>query len=174
MRQKLQTAEDTKFHKALENMWYKACAQEDIAFLHTCTTGPGADKPKLAGKYSPNVSISNSPTVSNVIEICPEMCYRRWNALEAGQNTGSTLLKRSLQPSNILFEDGLAAALPLVDKNWNWCVVIFGVIKLDFTGIFQVLLSIESTVVWVNRTGGRHGMQYVRQNFYAVQTCLLL
>ena len=43
MRQKLQTAEDTKFCKALENMQYKACTQEDIEFLHTCTTGPGAN-----------------------------------------------------------------------------------------------------------------------------------
>ena len=43
MREKLQTTEDTKFCKALENMQYKACTQEDIEFLHTCTTGPGAN-----------------------------------------------------------------------------------------------------------------------------------
>ena len=74
---KLQSPEDAKFCKALENMRYKACTQEDIEFLHTCTTGLGADKPKLAGKYFRNVSISNSPVVSNVIEICPGICYRR-------------------------------------------------------------------------------------------------
>ena len=57
MRQKLQTVEDVKFRKALENMRYRACTQEDIAFLHTRTTGPGADKPKLAEKDFQNVSI---------------------------------------------------------------------------------------------------------------------
>ena len=45
MREKLQTTEDTKFCKAYKNMQYKACTQEDIEFLQTCTTGPGADKP---------------------------------------------------------------------------------------------------------------------------------
>src|ERR1700683_2472160 len=57
MRQELQTVEDAKFRKALENMRYKGCTQEDIAFLHTRTTGPGADKPKLAEKNFWNVSI---------------------------------------------------------------------------------------------------------------------
>jgi len=50
MRQTLQTVEDTKFRKALENMRYKACTQEDIAFLHTRTTGPGTDKPNWLKK----------------------------------------------------------------------------------------------------------------------------
>ena len=50
MRQKLQSSEDKKFHKALENMQYKACTQEDISFLHSHTTGVGRNKPKLAEK----------------------------------------------------------------------------------------------------------------------------
>src|ERR1700692_1029594 len=50
MRQKLQSLEDAKFRKALENMRYKACTQEDIEFLHSRTTGPGIKKPKLAEK----------------------------------------------------------------------------------------------------------------------------
>ena len=57
MRQKLQSSEDAKFHKALENMQYKACTQEDIAFLHTRITGPGASRPKLAEKDFQNVSV---------------------------------------------------------------------------------------------------------------------
>ena len=57
MRQKLQSLEDAKFRKALENMRYKACTQEDIIFLRTCTTGPGTNRPKLADKYFRNVSI---------------------------------------------------------------------------------------------------------------------
>ena len=57
MRQRLQSPEDAKFHKALENMRYKACTQEDIAFLRTWTTGPGTNKPKLAEKNFRNVSI---------------------------------------------------------------------------------------------------------------------
>jgi hypothetical protein len=50
MRQKLQSSEDKKFCKALENMRYKACTQEDISFLHSRTTGVGRNKPKLAEK----------------------------------------------------------------------------------------------------------------------------
>jgi hypothetical protein len=57
MRQKLQSPEDAKFRKALENMRYKACTQEDIAFLHTRITGPGTSRPKLAEKDFRNVSI---------------------------------------------------------------------------------------------------------------------
>ena len=57
MRQRLQSPEDAKFRKALENMRQKACTQEDIAFLCTRTTGPGINKPKLAEKDFWNVSI---------------------------------------------------------------------------------------------------------------------
>src|SRR6202050_3154243 len=57
MRQKLQTVEDTKFRKTLENMQYKTCAPEDIAFLRTCVIGPGENKPKLAETDFQNVSI---------------------------------------------------------------------------------------------------------------------
>jgi hypothetical protein len=57
MRQKLQSTEDGMFHKALENMCYEACTQEDIAFLHTRITGPGKSRPKLTGKDFRNVSI---------------------------------------------------------------------------------------------------------------------
>ena len=57
MRQKLQTVEETKFCKALVNMWYKTCTQENITFLHTHTIGHGPDKPKLAENYFQNVSI---------------------------------------------------------------------------------------------------------------------
>jgi hypothetical protein len=57
MRQKLQSPEDAKFCKALENMQYKACTQEDIAFLRTCITGPGKSRPKLAEENFQNVSI---------------------------------------------------------------------------------------------------------------------
>ena len=37
MRQKTQTAQDTKFRTALENMRYSACTEEDIAFLRAFT-----------------------------------------------------------------------------------------------------------------------------------------
>ena len=57
MRQKLQSLEDAKFRKALENMCYKACTQDDIEFLRTRITGPGINKPKLAEKDFRNVSI---------------------------------------------------------------------------------------------------------------------
>jgi hypothetical protein len=35
MRQKIQSYEDAKLRKALENMRYKACTSEDIVFLHS-------------------------------------------------------------------------------------------------------------------------------------------
>jgi len=57
MRQKLQSLEDAKFRKALENMRYKACTKDDIEFLRTRITGPGINKPKLAEKDFRNVSI---------------------------------------------------------------------------------------------------------------------
>ena len=57
MRQKSQSLEDAKFREALENMRYKACTQEDIAFLQTCITGPGSSRPKLAEKDFQNVFI---------------------------------------------------------------------------------------------------------------------
>jgi len=54
---KSQSPEDAKFRKALENMQYKACTQEDIEFLHSHITGPGASRSKLAEKDFCNVSI---------------------------------------------------------------------------------------------------------------------
>jgi hypothetical protein len=60
MRQKLQSPEDAKFRKALENMRYKACTEEDIAFLRTRITRSGTSRPKLAEKYFRNVSIINA------------------------------------------------------------------------------------------------------------------
>ena len=57
MRQKTQTPADAKFCQALENMQYKACTQEDIAFLRTCVTGSASNRPKFAGKNFRNVSI---------------------------------------------------------------------------------------------------------------------
>jgi len=60
MRQKTQTPEDAKFRQALENMRYKACTHEDIAFLRTRVTGFNPDRPKLAGKRFQNVPIITS------------------------------------------------------------------------------------------------------------------
>ena len=57
VKQKLKSPEDAKFLKALENMRYKACTQEDIAFLCTRIAGPGTSRPKLAEKDFGNVSI---------------------------------------------------------------------------------------------------------------------
>jgi hypothetical protein len=57
MRQTEKSPEDSKLRTALENMRYKACTAEDIAFLHTRISGLGPDKPKLAQKWFRNVSI---------------------------------------------------------------------------------------------------------------------
>jgi hypothetical protein len=57
MRQRHQTTEDEKFQKALENMRYKACTAQDIAFLNSRIAGRGPNDPKLAQKKIRNVSI---------------------------------------------------------------------------------------------------------------------
>src|ERR1700692_2748261 len=57
MRQAKQTLEDAKLRTALENMRYKSCTPDDIAFLHTRIAGKGPNDPKLAQKRFRNVSI---------------------------------------------------------------------------------------------------------------------
>ncbi|KIM72209.1 hypothetical protein PILCRDRAFT_82085 [Piloderma croceum F 1598] len=57
MRQKKQTPEDAKLRTALENMRYKSCTSEDIAFLRSRIAGKGPDDPKLSQKAFRNVSI---------------------------------------------------------------------------------------------------------------------
>jgi len=57
MRQKTQSTEDSKFRKALENMRYKSCTEEDIAFLRTRVAGRGPNRPKISSKRFRNVSI---------------------------------------------------------------------------------------------------------------------
>jgi hypothetical protein len=57
MRQDKQSPDDTKLWTALENMRYKSCTLQDIAFLCTRIAGKGPDDPKLAQKAFRNVSI---------------------------------------------------------------------------------------------------------------------
>jgi hypothetical protein len=57
MRQTNQSEEDVKLRTALENMRYKSCTPEDIAFLRTRIAGPDGKRPKLSEKRFRNVSI---------------------------------------------------------------------------------------------------------------------
>jgi len=57
MRQDKQSPEDTKLRTALENMRYKSCTPQDIAFLRSRIAGKGPNDPKLAQKFFRNVSI---------------------------------------------------------------------------------------------------------------------
>jgi hypothetical protein len=57
MRQTNQSEEDVHLRLALENMRYKACTPNDIAFLHTCVAGKGPNDPKLAQKKFRNISV---------------------------------------------------------------------------------------------------------------------
>ena len=57
MRQATQTNEDAKLRTALENMRYRSCTTEDIAFLRTKIAGKGPNDPKLAQIRFRNVSI---------------------------------------------------------------------------------------------------------------------
>jgi hypothetical protein len=57
MRQNSQTPEDAKFRQALENMRYKACTKEDVAFLISRIAGRGPGRPKIGAKRFRNVSI---------------------------------------------------------------------------------------------------------------------
>ena len=53
----VQTKEDAKFHTALENMRYRDCTSNDIAFLRMRIAGPGPNRPKLAQKRFRNISM---------------------------------------------------------------------------------------------------------------------
>jgi hypothetical protein len=57
MRQAQQSAEDSMLRTALENMRYKSCTPEDIAFLRTRIAGKGPNDPKLAQRRFRNVSV---------------------------------------------------------------------------------------------------------------------
>ena len=57
MRQNTQSANDAKFRKALENMRYAQCTEEDIDFLKTLVAGKKANQPNIAQKRYRNVSI---------------------------------------------------------------------------------------------------------------------
>ena len=57
MRQKLQTAGDAKFRKALENMRYKSCTDADIQLIRSRIAGRAPEKPKLADERFRHVSI---------------------------------------------------------------------------------------------------------------------
>ncbi|KAH7904090.1 hypothetical protein BJ138DRAFT_1019599 [Hygrophoropsis aurantiaca] len=57
MRQKTQTADDAKLRTALENMRYKDCTEEDIAFLMSRVAGDPPDHPSLRDGRFRNVSI---------------------------------------------------------------------------------------------------------------------
>jgi hypothetical protein len=57
MRQKGITLDDNRLRTALENMRYKSCTDEDIAFLRTRIAGRGLQEPKLAQKCFRNISI---------------------------------------------------------------------------------------------------------------------
>lgn len=57
MRQQNESAEDTKFCTALENMCYKACTPEDIAFPNTHVSSEIEGCPNIKEKQFRNVSI---------------------------------------------------------------------------------------------------------------------
>ncbi|KAF5385898.1 hypothetical protein D9615_002210 [Tricholomella constricta] len=57
MRQSIQSAEDTKLRKALENMRYKSCTPEDLIFLRSRVSSKSPGKPSIIDKEFRNVSI---------------------------------------------------------------------------------------------------------------------
>jgi hypothetical protein len=57
MRQKSQTPEDAMLRQALENMRYKACSSQDIAFLRTLVSKYGPNNSHISEKRFRNVSI---------------------------------------------------------------------------------------------------------------------
>ncbi|KAF7976392.1 hypothetical protein HWV62_6777 [Athelia sp. TMB] len=57
MRQRNQSKEDNRLRTALENMRYKACTDDDVAYLRSRISGRSKDKPRLAQKRFRNVSV---------------------------------------------------------------------------------------------------------------------
>jgi hypothetical protein len=57
MRQRSQTPEDAKLRTALENMRYKSCTSDDIAFLKTLVTGSSPGCPDITSERFRNIPI---------------------------------------------------------------------------------------------------------------------
>ena len=57
MRQTRQSMEDAKLHTALENLRFKACTPDDIAFLRTCVSSNVPGRSSVCDKVFRNVSI---------------------------------------------------------------------------------------------------------------------
>ncbi|EEB88754.1 hypothetical protein MPER_13236 [Moniliophthora perniciosa FA553] len=57
MRQRMQTINDCRFRRALENMRYKNCSPDDIAFLNSRVTSPILNAPNISSSSFRNVAI---------------------------------------------------------------------------------------------------------------------
>ncbi|KZP15812.1 hypothetical protein FIBSPDRAFT_749654 [Athelia psychrophila] len=64
MRLKSQTPADAQLRKALVNMRYGACTDDDITFLNTRVAGRGKDQPTLASKNFRNVPVITAYNLS--------------------------------------------------------------------------------------------------------------
>jgi hypothetical protein len=84
MRQKKQSAEDGKLRTCLENMRYKACTPDDIAFLRTRTSSSVPGRPSICHEQFRNVSII---TGTNLYK--DEI--NRLGAIRFAQETGQSL-----------------------------------------------------------------------------------
>ena len=84
MRQKKQSVEDAKLRTALENMRYKACTPEDIAFLRTRISSNLPGRPSICQLQFRNVSIITGTNLHKD-EI------NRLGAIRFAQETGQTL-----------------------------------------------------------------------------------
>ena len=84
MRQKKQSVEDAKLRVALENMRYKACKSEDIAFLRTRISSKIPGRPSICQDQFRNVSIITGTNLHKD-EI------NRLGAIRFAQETGQTL-----------------------------------------------------------------------------------
>ena len=84
MRQSKQSVEDSKLRAALENMRYKACKPEDIAFLRTRISSNLPGRPSICQEQFRNVSIITGTNLHKD-EI------NRLGAIRFAQETGQTL-----------------------------------------------------------------------------------
>ncbi|KAH7905818.1 hypothetical protein BJ138DRAFT_975675, partial [Hygrophoropsis aurantiaca] len=115
MRQHIQSEEDAKLRKALENMWYKNCTEDDISFLTSRIAGEGPNQPSLREVRFRNVSIItawNSQkdrinelgaqrfAIDNVCELVEFFSDDQWSFGDDVQSAGKGEIKKTLMTTH--------------------------------------------------------------------------
>ena len=188
MRQRSQSKNDVKLRRALENMRYKACDEEDITFLRTLCVTTREKKELLS-----------SPQVRNVSIIVARNAYRdrinELGALRFAADTGQSLIKFRSQdqwPKNVrnqksTAENKLNNWIPDLLQKIFWslrpgatqhhpgelplCIGMPVMIKRNQGTECNITNGAEGTVVGVESAIGDHGQSTAKVVFVELTNC---